>query len=319
MAAGHEHLHEHDHHHGHSGDHRHGHPHTPKSFGSAFAIGAALNIGLVAGQIIVGILAGSMALVADAAHNFGDVLGLLLAWLAAILGTRAPSSGRTYGWGRLSIMAALTNAVILLVGSGAIAVETVHRFFAPEIIAPTPVMVMAAIGILINGFTAMLFSRGHDDLNVRATYLHMAADAAVSFGVLAGAALIALTGWQWLDSVISLAIVGVILRGSWGILREAAHLATDGVPPRLESAAVHHYLANLPGVVEVHDLHIWALSTTEVALTAHLVRSPESDDQHLIQVAGDELAKRFRIGHATLQIETEALAAQCRLRPPGVV
>ncbi len=326
MAGAHDHHHhehaqgdEHGHDHGQRHDHDREHHHAPASFGAAFAIGATLNIALVMAQVAVGVSAGSMALVADAAHNFGDVLGLLFAWLAAILGRRAPSSGRTYGWGRFSILAALANAVVLLVGSGAIAVEAIQRFFAPEAVAAAPVMAVAAAGIVVNGFTAYLFSRGHDDLNIRAAFLHMAADAAVSLGVLLGAALIAVTGWHWLDPLISLAIVAVILRGSWGILREAAHLATDGVPPRLESAAVLAYLRALPGVIEVHDLHIWALSTNDVALTAHLVRTAEADDQHLIHSAGEGLASRFRIGHATLQVETEALAAACRLRPAEVI
>lgn len=314
--------HHHGHHHGHDHGHDHGpghHHHAPASFGGAFAIGAVLNIGLVVAQIAVGVAAGSMALVADAAHNFGDVLGLLFAWAAAILGARAPSMARTYGWGRFSILAALTNAVVLLVGSGAIAVEAVQRLFEPGVLVPGPVMMMAGAGIVINGFTAVLFSRGHDDLNIRATFLHMAADAAVSAGVLLGAGLIALTGWQWLDPAISLGIVLVILRGSWSILLEAAHLATDGVPRRVDRAAVQSYLAGLPGVLEVHDLHIWALSTTEVALTAHLVRTADADDQEMIHSAGDGLAARFRIGHATLQVETAELAALCRLRPDEVV
>ena len=311
---------DHDHDRGHDHDHGPGHHHhAPASFGAAFAIGAVLNIALVVAQIVVGVAAGSMALVADAAHNFGDVLGLLFAWAAAVLGMRAPSMGRTYGWGRFSILAALANAVVLLIGSGAIAVEAAQRLFEPGTLAPVPVMIAAGAGIVINGLTAVLFSRGHDDLNIRATFLHMAADAAVSAGVLIGAGLIALTGWQWLDPLISLAIVIVILRGSWSILLEAAHLATDGVPRRVNRAEVQRYLGGLPGVVEVHDLHIWALSTTEVALTAHLVRAETADDQHLIQIAGDGLAARFRIGHATLQIETAALAALCRLRPDEVV
>ncbi len=316
----HDHAAHHAHHHGHAHDHGPGHHHhAPARFGAAFATGAALNITLVVAQIGVGLAAGSMALLADAAHNFGDVLGLLFAWAAAILGMRAPSMARTYGWGRFSILAALANAVVLLISSGAIAVEAAQRLFAPGMLVPMPVMIAAAAGIVINGLTAVLFSRGHDDLNIRATFLHMVADAAVSAGVLIGAGLIALTGWQWLDPAISLVIVIVIVRSSWSILLEAAHLATDGVPRRVNRAEVQRYLGGLPGVLEVHDLHIWALSTTEIALTAHLVRAETADDQHLIQAAGDGLAARFRIGHATLQIETAALAALCRLRPDEVV
>jgi cobalt-zinc-cadmium efflux system protein len=319
----HDHRHDHDgHHHGdrHQHGHQHGaHIHAPVRFGTAFAIGAALNIALVAGQLVTGALAHSMALIADAVHNLGDVLGLLLAWLAASLGTRGPSAGRSYGWGRGSIMAALANAMILLVGSGAIAIEALQRLASPQPVAGGPVMAMAAAGIVINGVTALLFSRGHDDLNIRATFLHMAGDAAVSAGVLVGAFLIGLTGWLWIDPLVGLAIVAVILAGTWGVLREAAHLAFDGVPQRIAEAEVQAYLATLPGVIEVHDLHIWALSTTEVALTAHLVRSAEADDQSLIRSACDELGRRFHIGHATLQVETADLAAGCRLRPAGVI
>ena len=319
---GHEHhSHDHDHHHGHHHDHdtHHGHHHAPASFGTAFAVGTALNVVLVAAQFGYGWLANSVALMADAAHNFGDVLGLLIAWLAVALGSRGPTLRRTYGWGRSSILAALGNAMILLVGSGAIALEAIHRLLAPEPVAGTLVMVVAGAGIVINGFTAYLFSRGHDDINIRATFQHMLADAGVSFGVVLGAGLIALTGWQWVDPAISLAIVAVIVWGSWGILREAANLAMDGVPDRIAHGDVAAYLDGLPGVMEVHDLHIWALSTTETALTAHLVRDGGTDDQDLIRTAVAGLGSRFRIGHATLQVETMDIATTCRLRPAEVI
>jgi cobalt-zinc-cadmium efflux system protein len=310
------------HQHDDDGDHAddgHWHGHTPVRFGTAFAIGAALNIALVAGQLVIGALAHSMALIADAVHNLGDVLGLLLAWLAASLGTRGPSAGRSYGWGRGSILAALANAMILLVSSGAIAVESVQRLIDPRPVTEGLVMALAAAGIVVNSATALLFSRGHEDLNIRATFLHMAADAGVSLGVLAGAAAIALTGWLWIDPLIGLAIVAAILAGTWGVLREAAHLAFDGVPARIAEADVEAYLAALPGVIEVHDMHIWALSTTQAALTAHLVRSADADDQGLIRTASEELGSRFNIRHVTLQIETADLAASCRLRPAGVI
>ena len=295
------------------------HQHAPANFGTAFAVGTALNIALVVAQISYGLLANSVALLADAAHNFGDVLGLLLAWLAAFLGTRAPSLRRTYGWGRSSILAALANATILLVGSGAIAIEAARRLFDPQPVAGGMVMIVAAAGIVINALTAWLFSRGHDDLNIRATFQHMAADAGVSLGVLVGAGLIALTGWLWIDPAISLVIVAVIIAGSWGVLREAANLAMDGVPDRIAHRDVDAWLRGLPGVVEVHDLHIWALSTTETALTAHLVRDGAADDQALIRSACTGLATRFNIGHATVQVESEDLATLCRLRPAEVV
>ena len=307
------------HHHDASGHAHHHHHPAPTGFGPAFAIGAGLNTILVLAQVGVGVAAGSMALVADAAHNFGDVLGLLLAWLAAILGRRQPSAARSYGWGRVSILAALANAMVLLIGSGAIAVEAVQRLLAPGAVATGPVMIVAAAGIIINGVTAWLFSRGHEDINIRAAFLHMAADAALSAGVLVGALLIRLTGWLWLDPVISLVIIVVIVRGSWGILLEALHLATDGVPLLVMPAEVRSFLAGLAGVREVHDLHIWALSTTEVALTAHLVRDEGVDDQAVIRAACEGLRVRFRIGHATVQVESEDLAELCRLRPEEVV
>jgi cobalt-zinc-cadmium efflux system protein len=260
-----------------------------------------------------------VALLADGAHNLGDVLGLLLAWLAAWLAGRAPSLRRTYGWGRFSILAALINAMVLLIGSGAIAVEAFHRLAAPRPVAGGLVMAAAAAGIVVNGVTAWLFSRGHEDLNIRATFLHMAGDAAVSAGVLVGAGLIGLTGWLWIDPALSLAIVLLIVWGSWGVLREAAHLVVDGVPPRIAETEVRTWLGTLPGVVEVHDLHIWALSTTQTALTVHLVRDSGADDQALIRGAAEGLGERFRIGHVTIQVETEAAAASCRLRPAEVI
>ncbi len=309
---------DHDHHDHHQHDHE-PHGHAPARFGIAFAIGAALNIGLVAAQIVYGIAANSMALLADAAHNAGDVLGLLLAWGAFVLGRRLPSARRTYGWGRSTILAALANAVVLLISVGAIAVAAVERLVAPSPIAGTTVIWVAGAGIVINGFTAMLFARGHDDLNIRATFLHMAGDAAISAGVVLAAIAILLTGRLWIDPAASLAIAAMITVTTWGVLRDAMNLAMDGVPARIAQAEVETWLRDLPGVMEVHDLHIWGLSTTEAALTAHLVRAETGDDQELIRVASHGLAARFRIGHATLQVETWAVAESCRLRPADIV
>ena len=313
---------DHDHHghtHGHHHGHDHGHDHAPKSFGTAFAIGTALNLALVIGQIIFGLAANSVALLADAAHNFGDVLALLLAWGAATLGQFSPSAQRTYGWGRSTILAALINAVVLLVGAGAIALEAVHRLQAPGTVGGMMVIMVGVAGIAINGITAWLFSRGHDDLNIRATFLHMASDAAVSLGVVLAAGGILLTGWQWLDPMASLAIVAVIILGTWGTLRDAVNLAMDGVPPRVAHDDVHDFLHGLPEVIEVHDLRIWGLSTTQIALTAHLVRADTGDDQSMIRAAVQGLKHRFAIDHATLQIETAASAEICALRPAHVV
>ena len=320
MSRDHDHPH-HDHPHGHvhGGHHAHAHDHAPTNFGTAFAIGAVLNIGLVAAQIGYGLIAHSVALLADAVHNLGDVLALLLAWGASWLGRRAPSPRRTYGWGRSSILAALINAFVLLICVGAIALEAFGRLFNPLPVAGGTVMAVAAAGIAVNGVTAWLFSRGHEDLNIRATFLHMAGDAAVSLGVLLAAAVIGLTGWLWLDPLTSLAITVLITAATWGVLRQSVNLAMDGVPAFVAHAEVEAYLRGLPGVTEVHDLHIWGLSTTETALTAHLVHAGEADAALIIRTACADLAGRFRIGHATLQVETAELAESCRLRPAHIV
>ncbi len=314
----HDHPHDHPHDHGH--DHGHGHhDHAPRDFGPAFAIGTVLNVGLVLAQLVVGLSAHSMALLADAVHNLGDVLGLVLAWAAVVLGRRAPSARRTYGWGRGSIMAALFNAGVLLIGVGAIAVEAIRRFAEPAPIETGPVIWVALAGIVLNGLTAWMFARGHDDLNIRATFLHMASDAAVSLGVVLAALGIAATGWLWLDPLASLAIAAAIAVSTWGVLRQAANLAMDGVPSGIATPEVEAYLRALPGVQEVHDLHIWGLSTTETALTAHLVHADPPPGEDFVAGAVHDLHRKFRIGHATLQLETPRLAAACRLRPADVV
>ena len=313
----------HDHHHH---DHA-GHAHAPVAFGTAFLLGIALNAALVATQLGVGALAHSTALLADAVHNIGDVLGLAFAWLAARLGQRRPTARLTYGWGRGSILAALANASVLLVGTGAIVVEAVRRLLDPSPVAGTPVMVTAALAILVNGAVALMFMRGRDtDLNVRGAFLHMAADAVVSLGVLAAgvsagvlvaAGLTTLTGAPWLDPVASLGISAVIIAGSWGLLRNATALAMDAVPPAIDPAAVRGRLLALPGVTEVHDLHIWALSTTSTAATAHLVTDAATDG--VVPMACALLREEFAISHCTFQLETADLAERCALRPAHVV
>lgn len=286
----------------------------------AFAIGVGLNTAFVLAEVFFGLAAGSVALVADAVHNLGDVLGLLLAWGAAWLGQRPPSAARTYGWGRSSILAALANAALLLIGVGAIAVEAVRRLLHPEPVAEWTVIAVALVGIAVNGGTALLFMRGREgDLNLRASFLHMVADAAVSAGVVVAAVLIMVTGWTVLDPLASIGIAVVIAIGTWGLLRESVNLALDGVPDGVARDAVQGYLASQDGVREVHDLHIWALSTTDVALTAHLVcDAPDADRRMLARVCA-ELRQRFAIGHSTIQIETPAQAEACRLRPDHVV
>jgi cobalt-zinc-cadmium efflux system protein len=287
--------------------------------GRAFALGAGINLAFVVVQVGYGLAANSMALLADAAHNFADVLALLLAWGAASLTRRPPSGRRTYGWGRSSILAALANAMVLLIGVGAIGVEAVRRLAAPAPVATLTVMLVAAIGIVVNGGSALLFLRDREhDLNVRAQFLHLAADALIAAGVAVAAAAISVTGWLWLDPLASLAIVATIVASTWGVLRQSVDLAMDAVPAGVAHDDVRDWLAALPGVTEVHDLHIWALSTTETALTAHLVYAGETSDRRLSDVSA-ELGRRFGIGHATLQIESDADAALCRLRPNDVV
>lgn len=316
--AGHDHA-AHDH-----AGHSHGlggHHHAPASFGRAFAIGTALNAALVAAQVFYGMAAHSVALLADAVHNLGDVLGLLIAWGAATLARRAPTLARTYGWGRGTILASLTNAVVLLLGCGAIAVEAVQRFGSPAPVGGTTVMWVAALGILINGGTALLFMRGSKgDLNVRGAFLHMASDAVVSAGVVVSGLVISLTGWLWLDPATSLAIVAVIVIGTWGLLRDSANLAMDAVPDGIDVAKVEAALGRLPGVTEVHDLHVWGLSTTETALTTHLVVVVDGiAPPGILRAACELVRKEFGIGHATFQVETPETAAVCELRSAEVV
>lgn len=284
----------------------------------AFAIGASLNFGFVLVEVVFGLWAGSLALLADAGHNLSDVLGLLLAWGAAWLSRRAPTARRTFGYGRSSILAALANAVILLVGTGAIMIEAVGRLSDPEPVHTGIVMAVALAGVGVNFGTALLFMSGRKgDLNVRGAYLHMVADGAVSLGVVAAAAVIALTGWLWLDPAVSLVIAVVIIAGTWGLARDSVDLALDSVPAAIDRAAVEAYLAGLPGVSEVHDLHIWGLSTTEVALSAHLVRPGANLDDDFLETAGRELKARFGISHPVLQVEEGKMA--CALAPADVI
>jgi cobalt-zinc-cadmium efflux system protein len=310
----------HDHHHGHGHSrHDHGHDHAPASFGRAFAIGIALNLAYVAAEAGYGVAANSLALLADAGHNAGDVLGLVAAWLASSLARRRPSWSYTYGLRGSSILAALGNAIVLMLVTGGIAWEAIHRLAAPQAVAGSTVMVVAAIGILVNGVTAWLFMAGrHADLNVRGAFLHMAADALVSLGTVAAGALIVWTGWLWIDPVVSLVVSAVIVAGTWGLLRDSTRLAMAGVPPGIDRGAVEGFLVALPGIRSVHDVHIWAMSTTETALTAHLVRDGGTDDG-LLHDASEELRQRFGIGHATLQVETGDPAYPCRLAPDHVV
>jgi cobalt-zinc-cadmium efflux system protein len=313
---GHDHSHGHDHggHHGHG---HHGHSHAPASFGLAFAIGVTLNSVFVVAELFFGYAADSLALISDAVHNLSDVMALLLAWGALWLSQRQPTDRHTYGYRRASILAALANAALLLIVVGGIAVEAIDRLRAPAEVASMTVLWVAALGIVINGATALLFMRGrHDDLNIRGAYLHMAADAGVSFGVVVAAALTMATGWTWIDPVVSLCIAAVVLVSGWDLARESVNMALDAVPRDIALCDVREYLAALDGVSEVHDLHIWAMSTNETALTAHLVRPDGSGDAFLHRVC-EELLHRFNIHHATLQVEVDGDA--CKLAPADVV
>ncbi|WP_454619437.1 cation diffusion facilitator family transporter [Bradyrhizobium cenepequi] len=306
------------HHHDHAHPHDHaGHSHAPDDFGRAFAIGASLNTAFVIAELVFGYAANSLALISDAVHNLSDVFSLLLAWGAAWLAGRRPTDTHTYGYRRASILAALFNAGLLLVAVGGIAVEAVNRLREPAEVASWTVVWVAAVGILINGGTALLFMRGrHGDLNIRGAYLHMAADASVSLGVVIAALLIMSTGWLWIDPAISLVIALVVLVSGWGLMRDSVNLALDAVPRGIELVAVREFLRTLDGVSEVHDLHIWAMSTNETALTAHLVRPGGHDDAFLHHVCA-ELSHRFKIHHATLQVEADGAA--CKLAPEELV
>jgi len=303
--------------HEHSDGHSHSvqsHSHIRKSFGAAFAIGTTLNIAYVIAQIVFGIAAHSLALLADAGHNFGDVLGLILAWGAIYLAKTQPTARRTYGLGRSSILAALANAILLLIAVGGITWEAIRRFSNPGEVDAKTVMIVAALGIVINGVTAMLFFRGHKwDLNIKGAFLHMAADAAVSAGVVVAGIIIIFTGWHWIDPVTSLAINAIIIWGTWGLLRQSISMALDLVPANVDPAAVRRYLETLQGVAAVHDLHIWSLSTTRTALTVHLEMPEGSAGDEFLHAVCEHLHGDFGIAHSTIQIEQNAEA--CSLAP----
>lgn len=305
----------HDHPHGHT--HGHGHGHAPAEFNRAFAIGIALNVAFVAVEAFYGWKVNSLALLADAGHNLSDVAGLVLAWGAALAGKRRADARHTYGWKRASILAAFFNALLLLVAMGSLGWEAVGRLGTPQVTQGWTIITVAGVGIVINTATALLFLRGRqDDLNIRGAFLHMAADALVSVGVVIGGALYLWQGWAWLDPVISLAIVGVIVLGTWSLFTQSLHLLFDGVPHGVDIARVRQCLLALPGVADVHDLHIWAMGTSQVALTAHLVTAGHDAAvaAAVLQAAQQALQAQFRIGHATLQLETPLYAQTCRVR-----
>ena len=313
--------HHHDHgHHDHGHHHGHGHVHAPASFGRAFAVGIALNSLFVGVEAVYGVLAGSMALIADAGHNLSDVLGLVIAWSAAVLATRPPSARFTYGLKSSSILAALANAALLLVALGAITIESVRHLIAPAPVSTGPVMIVAGVGIVINTATALMFMRGrHHDINLRGAFLHMAGDAAVSAGVVVAALVIGLTQAWWIDPVVSLAIIALIGWSTWGLARDALHMSLLGVPAGISEAAVRTFLGEQAGVRAVHDLHIWPMSTTETALTAHLVMPAGHPGDAFLHDLAHRLDHDFGIGHATVQIETDEHGHDCVLVSEAVV
>ncbi|TXC65123.1 cation transporter [Piscinibacter aquaticus] len=325
MSSTHTH-HEHDHDHGHGhGDHAghdhhghghahgpaHGHSHAPASFDRAFAIGIALNAGFVAVEAFYGWKAGSLALLADAGHNLGDVVGLVLAWAGAAAGRLRANDRHTYGFKRASILAAFANALLLLVAMGSLAWEAVDRLQSPQPAQGWTIVVVAAIGIVINTATALLFMRGSHDLNLRGAFLHMLADALVSAGVVVAGVLTLAFGWTWIDPVASTVIAVVIVVGTWNLFRQSLHLMIDGVPSHLSLVEVRECLLSLPGVSAVHDLHVWAMGTSDVALTAHLTMPEAPADDAFLASATQCLQERFGIAHVTLQASRHPLMRGC--------
>lgn len=288
------------------------HDHAPADFNRAFAIGIALNIAFVGIEAFYGWRVNSLALLADAGHNFSDVIGLVLAWGGALAVKLRPNARHTYGWQRGTILAAFANALLLLVAMGSLAWEAVGRISTPEPMQGITIMAVAGVGIVINTVTALLFMRGSkSDLNIRGAFLHMVADALVSVGVVVAGALALWFGWDWLDPVVSLLIAAIILLGTWGLFRQSLHLLFDGVPQGIDLFAVRSYLESLPGVAHVHDLHVWAMSTSHIAMTAHLVMPKGSPGDAFLQEITDALHDRFEIVHPTIQIEHAEIAHGC--------
>lgn len=290
----------------------HHHEHGPASFGRAFAIGITLNLGFVLIEAFYGWHAGSLALLADAAHNLSDVGGLILAWAGLAAARLRPDDRHTYGWRRASILASFANALILLVAMGSLGWEAIHRLQASSPVEGGTIMVVAAVGVVINAATAALFMAGSkDDLNIRGAFLHMAADALVSAGVVLAGGLYLWKSWAWIDPVVSLVIAGVVVVGTWSLFHKSLHLLFDGVPEHIDLRAVRRCLQEQPGVLDVHDLHVWAMATSESALTAHLVLGHRADHGAVLRQATEALHEGFEIRHATLQLETEDFARSC--------
>jgi cobalt-zinc-cadmium efflux system protein len=300
-------------------DHGHGVAHAPANFDRAFGIGIGLNIAFVAIEAFYGWKVDSLALLADAGHNLSDVIGLVLAWGGALAGRLRPDARHTYGWKRASILAAFINALLLLVAMGSLVWEAVHRLQTPQAVEGVTIMVVASIGIVVNTATALLFMRGREtDLNIRGAFMHMAADALVSAGVVVAGALALWFGWTWLDPVVSLLIAAVILVGTWNLFKQSLHLLFDGVPESVDLHAVQALLASLPGVERVHDLHVWAMGTSEIAMTAQLVMPQGHADDAFLKHATEQLHDRFEIEHVTIQVVRVPFTPPCgTLGPAG--
>lgn len=305
----------------------HEHSHAPANFNAAFAIGIGLNIVFVAIEAFYGWKINSLALLADAGHNLSDVIGLVLAWGGALAGKLRPDVRHTYGWKRASILAAFINALLLLVAMGSLVWEALHRLQSPEPVEGVTIMVVAGIGIVVNTATALLFMRGREkDLNIRGAFLHMAADALVSVGVVIAGALALWFGWTWLDPVVSLLIAAVIVIGTWSLFRQSLHLLFDGVPESVDLLQVKALLESMPGVDRVHDLHVWAMGTSEIAMTAQLVMPEGPAGDAFLQNATQQLHDRFEIEHVTIQVVQVPFTAPCgnlssfvaASHPPGI-
>lgn len=293
--------------------HNHNQLLTSNNYNKAFLTGIILNVLYILVEVFYGLLINSMALLADAGHNLSDVLGLLLAWGAAYLAKTASSKKRTYGLRKSTILAALFNAILLMIAVGAISIEAIRKFISPEPVQGLTMMVVAGVGVLINALTAVFFMKGRDkDLNIKGAFLHMAADAGVSLGVVIAGFLIYSTGWLWVDPAISLLIILVITIGTWGLLKDSFYLSMDAVPKDIDLQEVENYLNGINGVTEVHDLHIWAMSTTETALTAHLVIPDETKDDYFLKKICDDLHSKFGIEHSTIQTEKSAQSSNCK-------
>ena len=304
----------------HDHGHHHGHGHGPINNSRAFALGIGLNLAFVLVEVVYGVVAHSVALLADAGHNFGDVLGLGLSWGATALASLKPSKRRTFGFRRTTIVASVANALILLFVTGGLTWESIRRLFAPEPTQGRTMIVVAILGAVVNASSALLFmSQGKRDLNLRSAFLHLASDAVLALGVAVAGGVILLTGWLWVDPTVSIVLAITILTGTWSLMKQSLDLMLDAVPEGIDPEEVRAFLGGLPGVVEVHDLHIWALSTTETALTAHVVMPGSSQRPAFLSEVCSELRAKFDIDHSTLQIDPEDAPAPCALAPDEVV